>query len=340
MKHEIDLKMTNIHTDLLVEQIDKNNENIIKEETDNIKITTINVDNILEKELNKKVGTYITIEFRDITDIDNREEVGRSLVSNIKKLMDIEKIDKNASSLVIGLGNARSTPDALGSKTLENVLITRHLFLINELKEGIRSVSGFCPGVMANTGMETYDIIRGVISITKPQFLVIIDSLKASSIERVNKTIQLTNTGINPGSGIGNNRLEISKETLGIPVISIGVPTVVDASTIVKDTINYLFKHLSYIKEKSSLNKLIVRRSDYMNKIKDNDLSDCEKKEILGIVGSLSEEEQYKLIKEVLEGIDYDLIVTPKDIDFVIDKLGEVIGFSINNALSSEINSY
>jgi spore protease len=340
MKHEIDLKNTNIYTDLVVEQIDKNTPNIVKEEGENVKITTINIDANLEKELNKKTGTYITIEFNDITDIDNREEVGRVLVDNIKKLIDIEKIDDDDSCLVIGLGNARSTPDALGSKTLDNVLITRHLFLLDELKPGIRSVSGFCPGVMANTGMETYDIIRGVINTTKPDFLIIIDSLRASSIDRVNKTIQLTNTGINPGSGIGNNRMEISKDTLNIPVMAIGVPTVVEASTIVKDSISYLFKHLSYIKENNSLNKLIVKRSNYIDKIKDKDLSDEEKKEILGIVGSLSEEEQYKLIKEVLEGINYDLIVTPKDIDFVIDKLGEVIGFSLNNALSDEINNY
>lgn len=340
MKHEIDLKNSNVYTDLVVEQVQDDIKEIQREEVGNIKITTIDIDDNLERELEKKKGVYITLEFDDITDIDNREEVGRVLVTNIKKLLDIENIKEEDSCLVIGLGNANSTPDSLGSMTIDNVLITRHLLLLGELKEGIRSVSGLVPGVMANTGMETYDIIRGVVDTTKPNFIIIIDSLKASSIDRVNRTIQLTNTGINPGSGIGNNRLEISKDTLNIPVIAIGVPTVVDSSTIVNDAITYLFKHLSYIRENSAMNKLVVNRSNYLEKIKDNDLTDEEKIEVFGIIGSLSEEDKYNLIKEVLEDIDYDLIVTPKDIDFVINKLGEVIGFSINNALSKDINCY
>ena len=212
--------------------------------------------------------------------------------------------------------------------------------ILNKLKKGIRSVAGFIPNVMANTGMETYDIIKGIIETTKPNFIIIIDSLKASSIDRINKTIQLTNTGINPGSGIGNYRLEISKKTLNIPVIAIGVPTVVDSSTIVSNTITYIYKHLSYLKDKNTINKLIVSRTNYIDKIKKQDLSNEEKEEYFGLIGTLSEGKKYNLIKEVLEGIDYDLIVTPKDIDFIINKLGEVIGFSINNALSSEINNY
>jgi len=338
MGHEIDLKNTNVYTDLLVEQIESDlyNTNMVG----NCKITTINVDSNLSMELNKQEGTYITIEFNDITDIDNREELGKILVDNIKLLLDNEGITEDKSCLLVGLGNANSTPDSLGPRTLDNILITRHLFILDKLKKGVRSISGFTPNVMANTGIETYDIIKGIISTTNPDFIIVIDSLKASSIDRVNRTIQLTNTGIKPGSGIGNYRLEISKNTLNIPVIAIGVPTVLDATTIASNTITYLFKHISYIKDNSSINKLIVGRSNYLNKIKDRDLSKEEKEDFFGIVGTLTENDKYNLIKEVLNGIDYDLIVTPKDIDFVIDKLGEVIGFAINNALSEEINNY
>lgn len=340
MKHEIDLKNYNVYTDLVVEQMQDKAKEIDTYEVDNIKVTTVEVDEKLEKELNKKRGTYITLEFDDITDIDNRESVGKVLVSNIKKLLQKENIKEEDSCLVIGLGNANSTPDALGSLTINNILITRHLMAVGGLKKGIRCVSGLAPGVMATTGIETYDIVKGIINTTNPNFLIIIDSLKASSIDRVNRTIQLTNTGINPGSGIGNNRMELSVDTLKIPVIAIGVPTVVDTSTIVDDTINYIFKHLSYIKENSSINKLVIKRSNYLEKIKDNDLTPEEKESLFGLIGSLSSTDKYNLIKEVLEDIDYDLIVTPKDIDFVINKLSEVIGFSINNALSEEINSY
>ena len=340
MKHEIDLKKYNIHTDLLVEQVGEDLYNSYTKTEKNCQITKIDIDQNLSKELNKTKGTYITIAFKDITDIDNREEVGSILVKYIKELLKLEKIKENDSCLVIGLGNSYVTADSLGPKTINNILITRHLMILNKLKEGIRSVAGFIPNVMANTGMETYDIIKGIIETTKPNFIIIVDSLKASSIDRINKTIQLTNTGINPGSGIGNYRLEISKKTLNIPVIAIGVPTVVDSSTIVSNTISYIFKHLSYIKDNQTINKLIFSRSNYLEKIKNKNLTPEEKQEYFGLIGTLSEEKKYNLIKEVLEGIDYDLIVTPKDIDFIINKLGEVIGFSINNALSSEINNY
>lgn len=340
MKHEINLNKSNLHTDLLVEQVEEDLYNTYTKKEGNCKVTKINIDKTLSKELNKTKGTYITIEFNDITDIDNREEIGRTTVKYIKELLKIERIKETDSCLVIGLGNNSLTADSLGPKTIKNVLVTRHLMLLNELKKGIRSVSSFIPNVMANTGMETHDIIKGIISATNPQFIIIIDSLKSSSIDRINKTIQLTNTGINPGSGIGNHRIEISKKTLNIPVIAIGVPTVVNSITIVSDTITYLYKHLSYIKENNTINKLIVTRSNYLDKIKYKDLSPEEKKEYFGLIGTLTEENKYNLIKEVLEGIEHDLIVTPKDIDFVITKLSEVIGYSINNALSNEINNY
>lgn len=140
-------------------------------------------------------------------------------------------VTKEASCLIVGLGNWNVTPDALGPIVVENVLVTRHLFQLQpeSVEEGFRPVSAIRPGVMGITGIETSDVIYGIIEKTNPDFVIAIDALAARSIERVNSTIQISDTGIHPGSGVGNKRKELSKETLGIPVIAIGVPTVVDA---------------------------------------------------------------------------------------------------------------
>ncbi len=219
-------------------------------------------------------------------------------------------------------------------------MVTRHLYVLNtNVKEGIRCVSAFCPSVMANTGIESFDIIRGIVRSIKPDYIIVIDSLASLSIDRLNRTIQITDSGINPGSGIGNNRKEISKDTLGVPVIAIGVPTVVYSSIIVNDTINYLFKHISYIKNNFSSNKLVVRRNNYSNKLDNIDLSISEKEELSGIIGSLNEKEKLDLINEVLDNLDYNLVVTPKEIDFLIDKLSLVISNGINNSLHECVNN-
>lgn len=342
MKHEIDLNNYNIRTDLVLEQVGKveNNSNIKKEVRGEVSITTIRVDLELSRELDKQEGMYVTLEFEDITDIDSREQVGRELEGQIKMLLELNKITDDASCLVVGLGNRNSTADSLGPKTIDKVLVTRHLFIIDQVKEGIRNVSVLNPGVMASTGMETFDIIKGIIGQIHPDFIIVVDALAASSIERVNKTIQITDTGIHPGSGIGNHRVEVSKRTLGIPVLALGIPTVVESSVIVSDTITYLFKHLSYLMEHQNLNKLVVTRNNYLKKIREKELSLKEKQELFGMIGGLEEEEKNGLIQDVLNSIDYNLIVTPKEIDFVIDKLSEVIGNSLNNALHRQITHF
>ncbi len=192
---------------------------------------------------------------------------------------------------------------------------------------------------MANTGIETFDIITSIVNKIKPKLLIVIDSLASSSIDRINKTIQITNTGIHPGSGVGNHRKELSQDTLGIPVLAIGVPTVVESSIIVNDTIDYLFKHLSYLKNNYDKSKLIITPNDqYRNKIKELTLSEEEKKEVSGILGTLKEEEKKSLINEVLNSIHYDMIVTPKEIDFLIENLSETIANSINKSLHLALN--
>ena len=337
--HRIDLKNVNIHTDLVIEQI--NDKKLIKEEViNNIKISRVVMDK--NNLLNKKEGNYITIELTDITNYEDRENVGKVLVREIKDILNKNNIKDNYECLVIGLGNKKSTPDALGPMVIDNILVTRHLFELNaDVKEGIRKVSAIIPGVMGNTGIETIDIIKGIVDNVKPKFIIVIDSLCASSIERLNKTIQLTDTGIHPGSGIGNMRKEISKDTLGIPVIAIGVPTVVESVTIVNDTLEYMFMHLNYLKNNYETSKLVVKRNNnYLDKIKSSKVSNEDKEILGGIIGSLDEEKKKNLISEVLNNINYNLIVTPKEIDFIIEKLANVISNSINNAINREVDNY
>lgn len=337
--HRIDLKNVNIHTDLVIEQI--NDKKLIKEEViNNIKISRVVMDK--NNLLNKKEGNYITIELTDITNYEDRENVGKVLVKEIKDILNKNNIKDNYECLVIGLGNKKSTPDALGPMVIDNILVTRHLFELNaDVKKGIRKVSAIIPGVMGNTGIETIDIIKGIVDNVKPKFIIVIDSLCASSIERLNKTIQLTDTGIHPGSGIGNMRKEISKDTLGIPVIAIGVPTVVESVTIVNDTLEYMFMHLNYLKNNYETSKLVVKRNNnYLDKIKSSKVSNEDKEILGGIIGSLDEEKKKNLISEVLNNINYNLIVTPKEIDFIIEKLANVISNSINNAINREVDNY
>lgn len=343
MENKINLSKYNIRTDLIVDIID-NNSNINKE-TDNyegVKITRVEVEKDMEEELNKKKGTYITIEFDDVTNYEDREKIGKCFENEIKKLLNKLNIKDDDDCLIIGLGNEKSTPDALGPLSIKNILVTRHLFILNtNHKEGLRSVSAIIPDVMGNTGIETSDIIKSIVNTIKPKFIITIDALASSSINRLNKTIQMTDTGIHPGSGIGNSRKEINKDTIGVPVIAIGVPTVVESSIIVNDTIKYLLKHISYIKNNFSKSKLTYTKfGNYLDKIKNSDLSIDEKKEILGMIGELSEEDKLSLINEVLTSINYNLMVTNTEIDYLILKLSEIIANSLNNALHRQISHF
>ena len=189
---------------------------------------------------------------------------------------------------------------------------------------------------MGETGIETSDLIKGVVDTVNPDFVIIVDALASSSIERVNKTIQMTDAGINPGSGVGNKRKEISVDTLGVPVVAIGVPTVVDAASIVSDTINYMYRHFAYTKENidNPAQKLKVK-VNYLNK--EVNIEENDKKNLFGIVGSLSDNEVKTLIYEVLNPVGYNLMVTPKEEDFVVEKISDVISGGINSALHKNV---
>lgn len=344
MENNINLKPFNVRTDLVVESIDASHKPIKTQEktNKNIKISTTDITKEESKVIEKKEGRYITITFKDITNYEDREEIGKALEKEIKSLLKYKNIKDNDEGLILGLGNSKSTPDALGPKVVSRLVITRHLFKLNALpKEGIRSISAISPGVMGETGIETADYIEALTNLINPQFIIVIDALAASSLERVNHTIQLTDTGIRPGSGVYNNRKEISTDTLKIPVIAIGVPTVVESSVIVNESINYLLKHISYIKNNTEINKLSPLHFDnYIDKIRNLELSQSDKEKLMGLVGTLGEIEKRNLIKEVMSAVNYDLIVCPKEVDFLIDKISDVISSSLNNALHRQITHY
>ena len=336
MSHEIDLKNYDIRSDMVLDSIENRSITIDRDinEYDKIRVTKVTVDKENSELLSKKEGNYITIEFNDFTDTDNKNKLIKVLEEEFRNMLVKNNIVLSDSCLIIGLGNDKSTPDSLGPKVISNINVTRHLFVLKEnVANGVRCVSALSPGVMASTGIETFDTISSLVKEIKPSFVIVIDALAASSIERVNKSIQITDTGIHPGSGVGNMRKEISFDTLGIPVFAIGVPTVVESSIIVYDTINYLFKHISYIKDNKNKNKLILNRYNYLSKIKDKDLSVEEKRDVSGLLGELSDNERKSLIYEVLSSLNYNFIVTPKEIDFLIDKLTYIIANSINNCL-------
>lgn len=335
MNHEIDLNKYEIRTDL-VDEIIENKDLINEYNIDNIKVSNIKIDKINSELINKKEGNYITITFDDITDYNNKEKVKEVFINELKKILG--NIN-NKSCLVIGLGNDKSTPDSLGPLTIKNIIVTKHLFDLNEVEDGFLNVATFIPGVTGETGIETSKLIKSITDSIKPDFLIIIDALASSSITRVNKTIQITDSGIAPGSGVGNKRLEISKDTIGIPVFAIGVPTVVDATVIVSDTIGYMQKHYVFNKKfiNNPMSKLTLSSSvNYLNK--DIKVEENDKKELLGLLGNFNEEEIKELIYEVLNPIGYNLMVTPKEIDFVIDKLSDIIGNGINHALHKKVN--
>ncbi len=339
MKHTIDLKKYELRTDLVDETINKHKiDGLIKEETiDNVKVSTIKIDDNASKIINKKVGDYITIEFDDVTDYDNKEKVKKIFSEQLKKLLTLTNISDNATCLVIGLGNPKSTPDSLGPSTINNIIVTNHLFAIEDI-DGFRRVSAISPNVTGVTGIETHDLIKSVTKMLKPDFLIVIDALASSSINRVNKTIQMSNTGIAPGSGIGNNRKDISYDSLKIPVISIGVPTVVDAITVVSDTLNFMMQHYSFSKE--YLKKPISKLTTSVNYLdKEINIDEADKENLLGLVGSLTDDELKELLFEVLTPIGYNLMVTPKEVDFVIEKLSDIIGNGINKVLHRNVNN-
>lgn len=215
-------------------------------EESEIRITRVVIETMNgSKAMGKPIGTYITIEAPAMAqpDEDYHQEISEELAEQLKKI--IPEAGQEFSVMVVGLGNRDVTADALGPNVVDNLIITRHM--VKEYGKAaynnkVHMVSGLIPGVMAKTGMESQEIIKGVVEKTKPDVVIVVDALAARSTKRLNRTIQITDTGIHPGSGVGNHRNSITKETLGVPVIAIGVPTVVDAATIVSDAFEKMMR--------------------------------------------------------------------------------------------------
>jgi spore protease len=261
------------------------------------------------KAMGKPVGTYITIEAPNmaVPDEGYHREISGAVADHLQQLVG----DKNQSLLVVGLGNREVTPDALGPDVVNNLCITRHMILeygrTGEYGESTRQISALVPGVMGQTGMETLEIIRGVVRETKPDCVIAIDALAARSTRRLGRTIQITDTGINPGSGVGNHRNAINEETLGVPVIAVGVPTVVDAVTIVNDAMGELVSEMD--------------SSDHMQSLG-------------GTLGTLDQAEKQELIHELISPHLNTMFVTPKDIDETVKYLSYTISEGLNMAFA------
>lgn len=258
-------KMTSkVRTDLALEERESFEEDveikgvIVKEEhKEDLDLTVTTVEIIDEhgaKMMRKPIGNYITIEAKRLKESDEsyHEPISKEIANQIRNLT---KDVKEKDVLVVGLGNREVTPDILGPLVVDHLFVTRHL--IREYgeefqkKHHLGNVAAVAPGVMAQTGMETAEIIRAIVKETHPKLVIAIDALAARSVERLNTTIQITDTGICPGSGVGNHRNALNKETLGIDVIGLGVPTVVDAATIVHDTLEQ-FMHKAGFEEQEA----------------------------------------------------------------------------------------
>lgn len=316
--------MYQIRTDLALETQEKMQEDRVElkgvryfeEEVDkNLVISTVVIETENgAKTMGKPKGTYITIEAgnMDEEDEDYHREISVQLARIIKQLIPVKK--EECSVLVVGLGNRAVTPDSLGPRVADNLYITRHI--LKEYgrfafgKDCVNRVSSIVPGVMAQTGMESMEIVSAVVKETKPDFVIAVDALAARNTKRLNRTIQVTDTGINPGSGVGNHRHGLNEKSLGVPVIAIGIPTVVDAATIVNDTMSNLLTALSQNEEW---------------------------KRIGNSVKELNDAEKYELIRELLSPGLNIMFVTPKDIDESVKRLSFTISEGINLAFTEEV---
>ncbi len=243
-------------TDLAMEDC----ENDINKEFQQYQIGTINVEKIIldeqrARKYSKREGVYYTVTTDAIINLfhDDATEVSVALAKILEDLYEEFNLTQKSYILILGLGNDDITPDSLGPKTIKNVFVTKHLSDLGQLDEGLGIIGAIAPGVMGQTGIETSDIITALVKKTKPDLVLVIDALASRSLHRVNRTIQISTAGINPGSGVGNKRKEISYKTLGVPVIAIGVPTVVDIASIFYDIKDFFNESENEIDIRSTL---------------------------------------------------------------------------------------
>ncbi|MBQ9659159.1 MAG: GPR endopeptidase [Clostridia bacterium] len=259
-----------------------------------------------EKAIGKPKGNYITIDIKKlkVATEDDIQQASEVVTKELKTILEAH-IGGQDEILVAGLGNIYVTPDSLGPKVINEVDVTRHLikYLPQYVEEGTRPVCAVAPGVLGTTGIETMEILKGIIDNVKPKLLIVIDALASRSIDRISSTIQIADTGIVPGAGVYNKRAEISEETLGIPVIAMGIPTAVETAVLVNDALDIFITKLQ--------NE--AKSNDYLNNLKEQD--------------------NYEEVKEALNVGDYNMIVTPKEIDDLIENMKDIIARGINFAV-------
>ncbi|MBR2785979.1 MAG: GPR endopeptidase [Clostridia bacterium] len=276
-------------------------ENVVNE---NIKTNIVKITDIQgERAIGKPIGTYVTVDIKNLKlatddDIENASDV---VQSELKKIIDAH-CGSQDEILVVGLGNQFVTPDSLGPKVVAEIDVTKHFikYTPQYVAEGTRSVCAIAPGVLGTTGIETSEIIKGIVNNVKPKMLIVIDSLASKSIERISSTVQISDTGIVPGGGVGNVREELSINTIGVPVIAIGVPMVVESAVLVNDCLDL-----------------------FIGKLQEDAKSN-------GYLNSLKEQDNYEEIKESLNPTGYNMIVTPKEIDDLIENMKDVVARAIN----------
>lgn len=286
-----------------IDGIESNKEEI----NENISVESVKITNQNgEEAIGKPIGTYVTIDIKNIKIAGDEEiqKASETLSNELKKIINnhIQNVD---DILVVGLGNIYVTPDALGPKVINEIDVTRHLikYLPQYVDENTRPVSAVAPGVLGTTGIETLEVINGIVDNIKPKMIIAIDSLASRSIERISSTIQIADTGIVPGAGVGNTRKALNEENLGVKVIAIGVPTVMESAVLVNDCLDLFIEKLQDE----------AKSNDYLNKLKEQD--------------------NYEEIKEILNPKNYNMIVTPKEIDALIENMKDIVARGINMSL-------
>lgn len=285
----------------------------VKESTDQgVIVTEVEIyEESAEKLMGKPRGHYITLDVPTFTDRD--PDLKHRLMSQLtNQLKELLPQDTAKSVLVVGLGNWNATPDALGPRVVERLLVTRHLGAVvpKDIQDRMRPVSAVAPGVLGTTGIETLDIIRGIVSEAKPDMVIAIDALAARNLDRLLGSVQIADTGIHPGSGVGNRRQGLTEESVGVPVIAIGVCTVVQSVSIAQEAIRQIANQLA------------------------DDMA------FYDILKQMAPSEQRGLIDEVLGSRFSELMVTPKEIDVLIDDMAEVLGEALNRALQPQLDAH
>lgn len=290
--------------EMMAEEVRTSMTGVVVEEKQmgDVKVTRVRVETeAASRALGKKQGTYVTLEVQRAYCKDAKSE--QRLIHLLAEQIS-EMIPREGTVLVVGLGNRSSTPDALGPRTVEGVFVTRHMrdMMTDEAMQSVRSVCSFAPGVLGVTGIETAEILRGVVEHVQPAVVIAVDALASSSSERIATTVQLSDTGIHPGSGVGNRRFGIDEESMGVPVIAIGVPTVIYASTIALDILHGL--------ERTGQVACRFARGE-----------------------RVTEQRRRAILRDNMPDTLSQLMVTPRDIDRLIADMARIISRSINKAL-------